>query len=717
MARNLRFTRCLILSIIVVACLIQPVEAKFINTFLYRIGGSSLSAGDEKDLAKHSIIFCQTFHYDDIRGNTWQAIKSINPNSKIYLYTTTTFVNRDDDSVSALYLNNLGRYNASRGHSMGSLNGNNGYLFLLDKNGNRVRWSWDNRPMYWLDFGNSNLGKYAAEATVKDHANQPWTADGVYSDNVNFIGTNTSATPVKYNTQDKWAAAMRGMILSMSSGLHARGLKFAGNAGPTSSAIGANAWLAMDSSANAPDALLEEGAFAVRYGTGDIQFYPESTWLRQVDLLGSLNKINACFMTSCEIAPGQSGSDNYGKSFSFYDALWYSLGSYLVGKNDRNNNSYFQFYHSQAHYNTESLYYDEYGIDLGKAVGDYRKAVYGGKNLYWREFEKGYVYVNPTTSDVSSISLPKPCKQLTHSNLKTSPDSLPDVASINLKSHRAAILYKSNSSSSSAGSGSSGNDIIIDNGGTGTSSTGTWNLSNGSNYYGSKSLYSSQAGSNYTYQASADGSYDVLLWWTQLPSRDPSVPVRIYAGGTHLDTLYINQKEEGGRWNYLGTYQFNGNARIVVESEDGNSTCADAVKISPASSADEIIIDNLDQSSVSSTGTWKESGSSNEWKGSSFYGRDGATFRFHFDCPETGRYEVLEWHSPWSSRSSNVLAKVEHDGSATSTNKTINQTIGGNTWNPLGNFNYTAGRRYTITIVSQPGPSSTSADAVKFRLN
>ena len=234
-------------------------------------------------------------------------------------------------------------------------------------------------------------------------------------------------------------------------------------------------------------------------------------------------------------------------------------------------------------HNSANQYYDEYVIDLGKSLGDYQVTAYSGKNIYRREFEKGYVYVNPTTSDVTSIKLPEACKQLTHSNLKSNPQLLPDTTSINLKSHRAAILYKKNYSSSSAATG-------------------------------------------------------------------------------------------------------------------------------------DIIIDNKDSGDVSSTGTWRESSGSYEWAGSSFWSRDGATFKFHFDCPETGRYEVFERHSLWSSRSNSVVMKIEHNGSATPANRTVNQKIGGQSWNSLGEFNYTAGLTYTVTVVSQPGPSSTCADAIMFRL-
>ena len=124
--------------------------------------------------------------------------------------------------------------------------------------------------------------------------------------------------------------------------------------------------------------------------------------------------------------------------------------------------------------------------------------------------------------------------------------------------------------------------IILDNGAAGTSSTGTWSLSSGPNYYGNQSLYSNKAGATYTYQTAVNGNYDVSLWWTQLPSRDPSVPVRIYNGNTLLDTIWINQRDYGGHWIYLGTYNFGGTAKIVITSEtNGYSTCADAAMFTP----------------------------------------------------------------------------------------------------------------------------------------
>ena len=123
--------------------------------------------------------------------------------------------------------------------------------------------------------------------------------------------------------------------------------------------------------------------------------------------------------------------------------------------------------------------------------------------------------------------------------------------------------------------------IIIDNGDPGTSSTGTWLTSSATDNYGSESLYSKQAGATYTFQASANGLYEVSLWWTQWASRDPSVPVSIYDGNTILDTVWIDQMQNQGQWNTIGSYEFSGTAKIVIESETTNySTCADAIMFS-----------------------------------------------------------------------------------------------------------------------------------------
>lgn len=128
-------------------------------------------------------------------------------------------------------------------------------------------------------------------------------------------------------------------------------------------------------------------------------------------------------------------------------------------------------------------------------------------------------------------------------------------------------------------------DIIIDNGNENTTSyTGIWSISRGTNPYGANSLWS-RNGSTYTWTFSptASASYELSMWWTEWPSRSTSVPVDIeHSGGT--TRVYINQQQNGGRWNSLGQYFFEAGTSYnvtVTAQPSPSSTCADAVRFAP----------------------------------------------------------------------------------------------------------------------------------------
>jgi len=346
-------------------------------------------------------------------------------------------------------------------------------------------------------------------------------------------------------------------------------------------------------------------------------------------------------------------------------------------------------------------------------------------------------------------------------------------------------------------------DIIIDNGDPGTSFTGTWRVSGGSEPYGDDSLYA-RDGATYTWQFDSQppGVYEVLMWWSEWPSRATNIPVDItYTGGK--DTISINQHENAGQWNSLGTYYFDSSGSITITAAYGSSvsTCADAVwfgfisdntppaayidSISPnpaepgqlvefsghgmdnegfiaayqwESSLDgplsdlasftastltegthtisfrvqddeglwsvavtqvltvgtiptEIIIDNRDPE-TSQTGTWSVSGGSDPYGVDSVWSRDGTTFIWHFNPPQTGDYEVSMWWTEWSSRSTTVPVTIIYEGDSETV--IVNQQQDGGQWNSLGIFHFDVNSGGSISITSQPGPSSTCADAVKF---
>ena len=346
-------------------------------------------------------------------------------------------------------------------------------------------------------------------------------------------------------------------------------------------------------------------------------------------------------------------------------------------------------------------------------------------------------------------------------------------------------------------------DVIIDNGEPGTSYTGTWGVSGGTEPYGDDSLWS-RNGAAYTWQFDSQppGVYEVLMWWSGYSSRATDIAVDInYTGGT--ETISINQHEDVGQWNSLGEYYFDSSGSVTITAADGSSvsTCADAVWFrqvsdntpptayidaiipNPAepgqliefsgqgtdsegtidayqweSSIDgllsdlasfttssltegthtisfrvqddeglwsvavtqdlivgtiptEISIDNRDQE-TSQTGTWSVSGGPAPYGADSVWSRDGTTFTWHFDPPQTGDYEVSMWWTEWSSRSTSVPVTITYDGGSTNVN--INQQENGGQWNSLGILHFDVNSGGSVSITSQPGPSSTCADAVKF---
>ncbi|MSP26827.1 MAG: N-acetylmuramoyl-L-alanine amidase [Myxococcales bacterium] len=78
----------------------------------------------------------------------------------------------------------------------------------------------------------------------------------------------------------------------------------------------------------------------------------------------------------------------------------------------------------------------------------------------------------------------------------------------------------------------------------------------------------------------------VEAWWPAAADRSTAAPFVIYnANGTHLDTVYVNQQQNGGKWMALGTYKFTTGWNSVGLSRwtaPGSVVVADAVRfISP----------------------------------------------------------------------------------------------------------------------------------------
>jgi len=125
-------------------------------------------------------------------------------------------------------------------------------------------------------------------------------------------------------------------------------------------------------------------------------------------------------------------------------------------------------------------------------------------------------------------------------------------------------------------------DGILDNDTQWTKAIGTWQISNGIDFYGTNSKYSNVAGNKYIFESfGVSGRKELFLWWTYFNTRCSNVPIQVYDGSNLIDTRMIDQTDQtkAGQWNALGLYTFNDTARVVINSQGGCTSSADAVKI------------------------------------------------------------------------------------------------------------------------------------------
>lgn len=350
-------------------------STKFIPTFsVYYGGGPPLVAADAAKLAKFDLIDIDRFRYYEMSPNTWAAIKSINPNVQIYLYEMASEAPNYLDDTPQLYLNGLGRYNVARGHPMGSLNSDHPELFLLDSSGNRiynVPFSNPAANQFWhlMDFGAAAYQLYWLTAVKADIVDQPWVADGIFADNCTALNFGPyTAVPAKYPNTAAWNVAMNSFASAITAELRTVGQKVWCNRGETRTLEASAAWRALDASANPPDVLMEEGAFAVTWGGHmGTQFLPEPQWKSSVDTLSGIRNSKVAIMSHTTLSEDEAGTDNWGKPVTFWQSLWYSLGSFLLTKNDDLGNAYFMFRGAGDY--SKIWWFDEYDkIDLGKAI-------------------------------------------------------------------------------------------------------------------------------------------------------------------------------------------------------------------------------------------------------------------------------------------------------------------------------------------------------------
>jgi hypothetical protein len=159
--------------------------------------------------------------------------------------------------------------------------------------------------------------------------------------------------------------------------------------------------------------------------------------------LGELRKCRQAYFSRTDLPRDGKGADRNGRPVTFWQTFWYSLGSFLLGKDDELNNAYFGYF-GKGEYGVKDWWFPEYEhMDLGKALRKYEvQEIDKETRGYCREFERGYVYVNPGGTDLRGLKLPRACKRVGYDGAWKDPGGLPAVQTFDLPSHYAAIFFK-----------------------------------------------------------------------------------------------------------------------------------------------------------------------------------------------------------------------------------------------------------------------------------
>ena len=163
------------------------------------------------------------------------------------------------------------------------------------------------------------------------------------------------------------------------------------------------------------------------------------------------------------------------------------------------------------------------------------------------------------------------------------------------------------------------------------------------------------------FQVEAEDDYDLYAIWRNWIDYPTNTPYHIsHAGG--LDTYLADQKNIGETWMLMGTYRFEAGEDYQVEitgEANGEKVSADAIKLVP-------------QTATPRTASWS------------------------FQVPSSGNYAI---HATWAAdgdRASDAPFTITHDGGSSTV--TMNQRQGGGLWHSLGDYDFTAGANYTVTL-------------------
>jgi hypothetical protein len=206
-------------------------------------------------------------------------------------------------------------------------------------------------------------------------------------------------------------------------------------------------WADLDNLEHPVFGAMDEGAFCQPWG----QTYNVFNWETKINTMKNLKHVAAVMNNYGKVPQGNGlekmdvvmSEGNYGPS-NGWDAMWYTMMSFLMALNESKTNGYYSF----CIWNYGEYYwFDEYDpefLHLGKPLGDYFIPTSGpAKDVAFREYEDGWVVANKALTEAKKdVPVPKGKAYIvTHSNLKN-PDSGSLVSKFDIGKNRGLILLK-----------------------------------------------------------------------------------------------------------------------------------------------------------------------------------------------------------------------------------------------------------------------------------
>jgi RHS repeat-associated protein len=125
-----------------------------------------------------------------------------------------------------------------------------------------------------------------------------------------------------------------------------------------------------------------------------------------------------------------------------------------------------------------------------------------------------------------------------------------------------------------------GDELILDNGDPGTSSTGSWRVKSNAQDYGADYMFANKADNrSYRWTATPPGArYRVYAWWVDKNNQPENVSYTIRFGAGETDIVAKSQKNGGGRWQLLGSYYSSDGQDYVEVRSESSRFVADAAR-------------------------------------------------------------------------------------------------------------------------------------------